>query len=108
MSGHKITELHTRNFYAGNGPWRSVDGPTRAKIVSYVLEWLKERKHKIVYSSVCKQTYKEKYALQFIPDELNSLWRFLGFHLVLAVQKFGMTDLLPEHSTSRSWSSLVI
>jgi hypothetical protein len=91
MCGHEVTELHTRNFYAGNGPWRSIDGPTRAKIISFVLQWLKDRKHKIVYSSVCKETYKQRYGLQFIPDELNSLWRFLGFHLVLAVQKWAMT-----------------
>jgi hypothetical protein len=90
-AGREITELHTRNFYAGNGVWRSIDGPTRASIISEVLQWLTERKHKIVYSSVCKKDYHEMYALQRIPDELNTLWRFLGFHLVLSIQKFGQT-----------------
>jgi hypothetical protein len=41
ISGRKIVELHTRNFYAGNGPWRNIDGPTRANIISYVLACLR-------------------------------------------------------------------
>jgi hypothetical protein len=60
----------------------------RAKVIGEVFAWLASRKHKIVYSSVCKQTYQEMYALQRIPDELNTLWRFLGFHLALSVQRF--------------------
>ena len=31
LSGREITELHTRNFYAGNGPWRNLDGPTKSQ-----------------------------------------------------------------------------
>lgn len=42
----------------------------------------------IVYSSVCKSDYFQMYALQRIPDELNTVWRFLGFHLCLAIQKY--------------------
>jgi len=88
LVGREITELHTRNFYSGNGVWRTVSGPTRAKVISAVLEWFCERKHRIVYSSVCKADYFDAYALQKIPDELNTLWRFLGFHLVLSLQKY--------------------
>ncbi len=88
-AGTEITEFHTRHFYGGNGVWRNLDGPKRAAIISSIFEWLTDRKHKIVYSSVCKKEYDSQFALGFIPDELNTLWRFLGFHLVLAVQKFG-------------------
>lgn len=88
LSGREITELHTRNFYSGNGVWRAIDGPMRARIISAILSWFCERKHRIVYSSVCKASYHEAYALQRIPDELNTLWRFLGFHLVLSIQKY--------------------
>ena len=88
-AGTEITEFHTRHFYGGNGVWRNLDGPKRAAIISSIFEWLTDRKHKIVYSSVCKKEYDSQIALGFIPDELNTLWRFLGFHLVLAVQKFG-------------------
>jgi hypothetical protein len=88
LAGREITELHTRNFYAGNGPWRAIDGPRRAEIISAILEWLGERKHRLTFSSVCRAQYHAAYALQQIPDELNTLWRFLGFHLVLSLQKY--------------------
>jgi hypothetical protein len=87
-AGRQIAELHTRNFYSGNGIWKDIDGPTRAGIISIIFEWLAERKHFVVYTSVCKASYYEQFALQLIPDELNTLWRFMGFHLLLAIQKY--------------------
>ncbi len=87
VAGRDVSEIHTRNFYAGNGIWREVDGPTRAKIITHVFEWLVGRKHHVVYTSVSRQSYFDNFKKQFIPDELNTLWRFLGFHLILAVQK---------------------
>jgi hypothetical protein len=87
LAHREVTEIHTRNFYAGNGIWREVDGPTRANIISAVFDWLANRKHHVVYASVCKATYYEQYACQRVPDELNTLWRFMGFHLMLAIQK---------------------
>jgi hypothetical protein len=87
LAGKEITELHTRNFYAGNGIWRGLSGPQRAGILSAIFTWLCERKHHVVYASVCKAAYAEQYGLQRIPDELNTIWRFLGFHLILAVQR---------------------
>lgn len=86
-AGREISELHTRNFYHGNGIWREIDGHQRAQIITRIFEWLGERKHHVVYTSVCKEAYRSDFALQHIPDELNTIWRFLGFHLVLAVQK---------------------
>jgi hypothetical protein len=88
LAGAAIKELHTRNFYSGNGVFRNIDGTQRAKIISAVFDWLCERKHHVLYSSVCKTQYKSLFALQRIPDELNTVWRFLGFHLVLAIQKY--------------------
>jgi hypothetical protein len=87
LAGVEIKELHTRNFYSGNGVFRNIEGPQRARITSAVFDWLCERKHHVVYASVCKKEYEAQYKLQRISDELNTVWRFLGFHLVLAVQK---------------------
>lgn len=88
LAGREISELHTRNFYAGNGIWREINGQQRADILYQIFQWLQDRKHLVVYSSVCKKMYKEQFALQNIPDELNTIWRFLGFHLILAMQKY--------------------
>lgn len=88
LANREISELHTRDFHAGNGVWREMDGPQRANIITRIFEWLGERKHHVVYASVCKKTYHSEFALQRIPDELNTIWRFLGFHLILAMQKY--------------------
>jgi len=85
--GRRVSELHTRDFYAGNGVWRGLDGPRRAKIISAIVDWLAERKHNVVYSSVRKAQYFDSVSRGQVPAELNTPWRFLGFHLVLAVQK---------------------
>jgi hypothetical protein len=58
-----------------------------APILANIFNWLAERKHRAVYASVCKPQYKQNYALQKIPDELNTIWRFLGFHVILAMQR---------------------
>jgi len=87
MAGRQVRELHTRNFYAGNGIWREIDGETRAAVITAIVEWLAERKHEIVYASVLKDSYHKAVAIHDIPDELNTVWRFMGFHLILAMQK---------------------
>jgi hypothetical protein len=87
MANRQIRELHTTNFYAGNGIWRDIDGPTRAAVITAIIEWLAERKHHLVYTSVVKASYFEAFGAKDIPDELNTVWRFMGFHLVLAMQR---------------------
>jgi hypothetical protein len=87
IAGRQIAELHTRNFYSGGGIWSEVDGPQRAKILTAIFDWLVDRKHQVIYTSVHKETYRKNFGLQKIPDELNTCWRFLGFHLILAMQR---------------------
>jgi hypothetical protein len=87
IAGRQIAELHTRNFYSGGGIWKGLNGEQRAKILTNIFNWLVERKHRVVYTSVNKAEYKNNFALQNIPDELNTIWRFLGFHVILAMQK---------------------
>jgi hypothetical protein len=86
ITEHQIVELHTRDFYSGSGVFREIDGATRAEVISEIFQWLTERKHHVVYSSVLKSSYYAARKAQEIPDELNTLWRFLGFHLILAMQ----------------------
>jgi hypothetical protein len=92
IAGRPIAEIHTRNFYAGNGIWRELRGEQRAGILDQIFTWIGERKHHVVYSSVCKETYFKNFGLQKIPDELNTIWRFLGFHLTLAIQKWAQRE----------------
>jgi len=83
-----IQELHASHFYAGNEAFRGINGEQRSKIISAIYAWLAERKHHVVYASVTKSRYKESCRSEVIPPELNTIWRFLGFHLLLAMQKY--------------------
>lgn len=85
--GKQVSEIHTRNFYHGNGIWREMSGEQRAAYISSIFQWIADRKHEIVYSSVDKEMYHRNFSAQRVHDELNTHWRFLGFHLVLAMQK---------------------
>jgi hypothetical protein len=87
MVGKPITEMHTRDFYSGNGPWRGIDGPVRARIIDTVLKWIGERKHQVVSCGVDKVRFFEECPSDPRFSEIQTLWRFLGLHLVLSVQK---------------------
>ena len=92
QTGHQIVELHTRHFYSGNDVFRGMDGNIRAGMIDLIFRWLIERKHHVVYASVLKSAYRQAFIAGDIPDELNTIWRFLGFHLVLAMQKYSQQE----------------
>jgi len=51
--GKKVDELHTREFYRGNGIWRNSNtGPIRAKIILAILEWLNKEDNRTKQASV--------------------------------------------------------
>lgn len=85
--GHEIPEVHTKDLYNGNGVFHGVAGPDRATLITDIFDWLAKRKHDVVYASVLKDSYYTAKDAGHIPPELDSIWRFLGFHLVLATQK---------------------
>ncbi|TSA08869.1 MAG: DUF3800 domain-containing protein [Deltaproteobacteria bacterium] len=85
--GKELQELHTRNFYCGSGVWYGMSGKARSDVIDLIFEWVKERKHHFVYSSVVKKTFFEELKNENIPSETNTIWRFLGFHLLLSMQK---------------------
>ena len=60
LIGEKIEEIHTRDFYSGNGKWRNLEGEKRAKIINAIFNWLRERKHNIVFTAVDKKNLKKK------------------------------------------------
>jgi hypothetical protein len=85
--GKPIEEFHTRDFYSGNGCWRELSGNQRSSIISIIFDWLKLRRHDVVYVSVEKAKFYESQKAGQLPPEVNSLWRLMGLHLLLCVQK---------------------
>lgn len=85
--GRPVTEMHTRDFYAGNDIWRGLPGPQRAEIITQVFEWLAQRRHRVIYTSVEKARFFESQKAGVIPHEISSIWRFMGLHLLLGIQR---------------------
>lgn len=85
--GKNIEEIHTRDFYSGNSPWRNLNGNQRSAIITAIFNWLKDRKHSIVYTAVNKQLFFNNFKNEKYFDQIKSLWRFMALHLTLAIQK---------------------
>ena len=87
IAGKPIDEIHTREFYAGNDKWRSLPGEQRAEIITATFNWLSARKHDVVYVGVEKARFYESQKAGQLPAGVDTLWRFMGLHLLLCVQK---------------------
>lgn len=87
IAGKMVTEFHTKDFYAGNSPWRGLDGAQRAQVIDAIFEWFGERKHHIVYSAIDKAQHRRELATNRRVEDLGTLWRCLAAHIALALQK---------------------
>jgi len=83
----EVKEFHTRDFYAGNSPWRNLKGDQRAAIITAIFQWLTDRGHHIVFSAIDKSVLREKYSDHPFTESLGSLWKILGTHLALSIQR---------------------
>lgn len=88
LAKRQIAFLHTRDFYHGRPPYRGIEGQQRSDMVDYIIQWLGDRQHRIVYSAVTRAEFETARTTEAVPSELNSLWRFMGFHLMLAMQTY--------------------
>lgn len=84
LTGYDIQEFHAHKFYTGSGVWKKLDGKTRANIISALIYWVKERKHKIVYAAI--DVKKHNVATGHVSK--ISVWSAMALHLTLALQKF--------------------
>lgn len=85
--GKEIEEIHTRDFYSGNSPWRDLKGQQRSEIISTLFDAIKERKHHIVYTAVDKQKFAAEFQNEQYHGDVKTLWRFMALHITLSLQK---------------------
>ncbi|MFV2058173.1 MAG: DUF3800 domain-containing protein, partial [Thiohalomonadales bacterium] len=85
--GRKISEIHTRDFYSGNSPWRDLKGSQRSEIITEIFNWLRSRKHHVVYTAVNKEKFYEHFKSETYFNDISTLWRFMAFHITLSIQK---------------------
>ncbi len=86
--GRTIEEIHTRDFYSGNSPWRDLNGNQRSAIIAAIFKWLRARKHSIVFSAVDKEKFRESFNDESVASDISTLWRFLALHIALSLQKY--------------------
>jgi|SRR5690554_2047843 len=87
MVGQEFQELHTRNFYSGSGIWKKLTGQQRSDAIDFFIDWFSERKHHVVFSAIDKKQYKAMQDNDDIPKEIDTVWKAMGFHVALAMQK---------------------
>ena len=87
LIGRPVPEIHTCDFYAGNGIWRGLAGDLRSRVTTSIFRWLNERKHFVICSAVDKSKYDEQREAGRIPNEISSIWKCLGLHVILGIQK---------------------
>jgi hypothetical protein len=85
--GQDFQELHTRYFYAGAGLWKALTGQQRSDAIDLFIKWFAERKHHVVFSAFDKKRYSDMQAEGSIPAEIETVWRAMGFHVALAIQR---------------------
>jgi len=85
--GREISEIHTRDSYSGNSPWRDLNGHQRSAIIDAIFRWLHQRRHSIVYTAVDKANFREAFSDEPCFDDVKTLWRFMALHLSLSIQK---------------------
>ena len=82
----EINEFHAHRFYSGAGIWRPLDGQTRSRIMTAIIDWMAERKHKVVYSAIDISKFKAKRKTNKGLKKLP-LWCALALHVALSVQR---------------------
>jgi len=87
LTERNVTELHTHEFYPGNGIWRGLDGKIRTQIIDIIFEWLVERKHHVVFTAVDKQKFEIEHSEHDFSQDVKNLWQLMAFHITLSIQR---------------------
>jgi Protein of unknown function (DUF3800) len=87
MIGFKIDELHTRDFYSGNSPFRNLNGSQRSDYISAIFKWFVDRKHHFFHSAIDKTIFEKLRKSDGRLNEIGSIWRSLAVHGILAMQR---------------------
>lgn len=83
----EVKEFHTRDFYAGNKPWRGLRGDKRAEIITAIFGWFEERRHHIIFSAIDKQRLADEFSDHHFTESLGNLWKILASHFALSIQR---------------------
>src|SRR5437868_7272606 len=85
--GVRLKELHTRDFYSGNSPFRGIAGPKRSEYISTIFQWFADRKHHFIHTAIDKNAFRSAVTMDAVPPEIQTVWRCMGAHIILAAQR---------------------
>jgi hypothetical protein len=85
--GVQVDELHTRDFYSGNRAFRGIAGPKRSEYISTIFQWFADRKHHFIHTAIDKNAFRSAVAMGAVPPEIQTVWRCMGAHIILAAQR---------------------
>jgi hypothetical protein len=91
-TGRTINEFHSRDFYRGNGPWRNVAGPNRAKLISAIIRWIETRKHNVVFSALLKDEFTNRRSSIQQTTGADCPWCAAAMHCILSLQKHNQSQ----------------
>ncbi len=87
LAHRPVTEIHMRDFYSGNGAWHGSNGAERAAVIEAILNWIVERRHKVVLCGIDKAKFRATFDNNDIIRDLGNIWCALAFQTVLVLQK---------------------
>jgi Protein of unknown function (DUF3800) len=87
ITGSRVEELHTGDFYRGNSPFRRITAEQRSQYISSIFKWFADRKHHFFHSAIDKKLYSALKSSDRNLAEIGSLWRTLAVHGILAMQR---------------------
>lgn len=99
LIGKPVLELHTSEFYPGNGVWRGLGGDQRVEVIDRIFEWLAARKHHVIWSAVDKDLFDRSFSNEPQSEHVGSYWRLMALHLTLALQKKMQSVSRPKGNT---------
>jgi hypothetical protein len=90
-----IREFHAKEFIAGNGIWKNIDGARRAQLISAALKWIRKRAHRLTFSAVLNTAFTNCPMHQ----SLCSPWHAAALHCVLTLQKAFQKEIKNKGNT---------
>ena len=87
LAGREVSELKSSDLYRGNRLWHGVEGRARHHAMAEILEWLRDRHHKVVFSGVDKEAYETARIGSVELQSLRDPWCLSMTHLLLHLQR---------------------
>lgn len=101
-----ISELKAEEIYRGRRAWNRVEGEIRHDIFSEYLNWLVERKHKIILSLIDNNKFFDlKDSEDELADFFNVPYVAAAMHIALSTQKYNQCS---QRSTKNKGKTILI